>query len=58
MVNEEVKSGKLIAVPVEEKGFKRRYYMIHHSEKYFSKPLKDLFDLILQWSKIYPTPMF
>ncbi len=58
MVSEEVKSGKLVAVPVEEKGFKRKYYIIHHSEKYFSKPLKDLFDLILQWSKIYPTPMF
>ncbi len=58
MVNEEIKSSKLLAVPVEEEDFKRKYYMIHHSEKYFSKPIKDLFDLVLQWSKIYPTPMF
>ncbi len=58
MVSEEVKSGRLVAVPVEEKTFKRKYYMIHHSDKYFSKPLKDFVDLVHQWSNIYPTPMF
>ncbi len=58
MVNEEVKTGRLIALPVEDKNFKRKYYMIHHSDKYFSKPLKDFVDLVHQWSNIYPTPMF
>ncbi|MCL2481431.1 MAG: LysR family transcriptional regulator [Spirochaetaceae bacterium] len=58
MVSEEVKTGRLIALPVEDKNFKRKYYMIHHSDKYFSKPLKDFVDLVHQWSNIYPMPMF
>jgi len=58
MVSEEVKTGRLIALPVEDKNFKRKYYMIHHSDKYFSKPLKDFLDLVQQWSSIYPMPMF
>lgn len=58
MVKEEVASGRLVAVPVEDKNFKRKYYMIYHSDKYFSKPLKDFLDLVNQWSNIYPTPMF
>ena len=58
MVTEEVASGRLVAVPVEDKNFKRKYYMIYHSDKYFSKPLKDFLDLVNQWSNIYPTPMF
>jgi DNA-binding transcriptional LysR family regulator len=56
MVHEEVKTGRLIALPVEDKNFKRKYYMIHHSDKYFSKPLKDFVDLVHQWSTVYHTP--
>ena len=58
MVSEEVKTGRLLALPVDDKNFKRKYYMIHHSDKYFSKPLKDFLDLVHQWSNIYPMPMF
>lgn len=58
MVTEEVKNNRLVAVPVEDKNFRRKYYMIHHSDKYFSKPLKDFISLALQWSNIYPTHMF
>lgn len=58
MVTEEVKSNRLVAVPIEDKNFRRKYYMIHHSDKYFSKPLKDFISLALQLSNIYPTHMF
>ena len=58
IVSEEVKTGRLIALPVDDKNFKRKYYMIHHSDKYFSKPLKDFLDIVHQWSGIYPTPLF
>jgi len=53
MVSEEVKTGRLIALPVKDESFKRKYYMIHHSDKYFPKPLKDFVDLVRQWSSIY-----
>lgn len=53
IISEEVKNGQLISVPVQDRSFKRKYYMIYHSEKYFSKPLKDFSNLLLQWMKIY-----
>ena len=55
IVHKELKSGELIAIPVPDKNFRRKYYMIYHSEKYFSKPLKDFRDLIMRWAEIYPT---
>jgi DNA-binding transcriptional LysR family regulator len=53
IVNEEVRTGKLIALPVEDTNFRRKYYMIHHNDKYFSKPLKNFMELVHQWSDIY-----
>ena len=55
IVHKELKSGELVAIPVPDKNFRRKYYMIYHSEKYFSKPLKDFRDLIMRWAEIYPT---
>jgi len=55
IVHKELKSGELVAVTVPDKNFRRKYYMIYHSEKYFSKPLKDFRDLIMKWADIYPT---
>jgi len=55
IVHKELKSGELISIPVPDKNFRRKYYMIYHSEKYFSKPLKDFRDLIMRWADIYPT---
>ena len=33
IVHKEIKSGELIAIPVPDKNFRRKYYMIYHSEK-------------------------
>jgi len=57
IVSEEVRTGRLLSLPVEDESFKRKYYMIHHCDKYFSKPLKDFLELAHQWSGIYPMPM-
>ena len=55
IVQKELRSGELISVPVPDKNFRRKYYMIYHSEKYFSKPLKDFRDLIMGWDERYRT---
>lgn len=55
IINEDLERGTLAAIPVPDRNFKRKYYMIYHSEKYFSKPLADFRDLILRWPEIYPT---
>lgn len=57
MVSEEVKTGRLLSLPIEDKNFKRKYYMIYHSDKYFSKPLKEFLDIVQQWSGISPKPV-
>ena len=57
IVSEEVKTGRLLSLPVEDENFKRKYYMIHHCDKYFSKSLKDFLEIVHQWSGIYPMPM-
>lgn len=55
VIHEELERGSLMAVPVPDRNFKRKYYMIYHSEKYFSKPLADFRDLLLRWPEIFPT---
>ena len=55
IVQKELRSGELISIPVPDKNFRRKYYMIYHSEKYFSKPLKDFRDLIMGWDERYRT---
>mgnify|MGYP003296117771 CR=1 FL=1 len=55
IISKELRTGELVAVPVPDRNFKRKYYMIYHSEKYFSKPLKEFKDLIIQWTDLYPS---
>ncbi|MCQ2603831.1 MAG: LysR family transcriptional regulator [Spirochaetia bacterium] len=54
IVRDAVDCGQLISVPIADRNFRRKYYMVYHSEKYFSKPLKDFRDLVLKWMDIYP----
>jgi len=57
IISKELRTGELVAIPVPDRNFKRKYYMIYHSEKYFSKPLKEFRDLIIQWTDLYPSIM-
>ena len=42
IVHKELKSGELISIPVRDKNFKRKYYMIYHSEKYATDACKTI----------------
>ena len=53
VAREEVKRGSLKAVPVKDQSLLRKFYMIHHKEKYFSKPLKYLINLTDAWTSEY-----
>jgi len=50
IAKEEITSKRLIAIPGRDKSLKRKYYIIHHKDKYFSKPLRGLMDMTFNWA--------
>jgi DNA-binding transcriptional LysR family regulator len=53
VVSDEIQKGELKAIPFSDQQMKRKFYMIHHKDKYFSGPLKSLIDMVYQWSSEY-----
>jgi DNA-binding transcriptional LysR family regulator len=45
-VDEEIRAGKLIAVPLSGPPVTRIFYLIHRKDKFISRPLADLLDVI------------
>jgi DNA-binding transcriptional LysR family regulator len=50
VAQEEIKAGRLAAVPVEDSSMTRKFFMIHHKDKYVSAPLQGFIDMVLAWS--------
>lgn len=46
-VDEEIRTGKLIAIPLSGPPVTRTFYMIQRKDKFISRPLADLLDVIL-----------
>jgi DNA-binding transcriptional LysR family regulator len=53
VAREEIKRGTLKAIPIRDQSLKRKFYMIHHKDKYFSKPLRAFMDLVSWWTSEY-----
>ena len=53
VVKEELKSGRLVAIRLTDSILKRKYFLIHHKDKYFSKALQSFVDISLQWAATY-----
>jgi DNA-binding transcriptional LysR family regulator len=51
--SEEIQRGELRAIFFSDQQMKRKFYMVHHKDKYFSGPLKSLIDIVYQWSSEY-----
>ena len=49
----ELESGRLAAVRLKDSSLRRKYYLVHHRDKYFSKALQGLVDITLAWSAAY-----
>lgn len=50
---DEIKAGKLIAIPFSDPDMKHKYYMVHHKDKYISDILQHLIDTADQWAAEY-----
>jgi len=53
VVSEEIQRGELKAILFSDQQMKRKFYMVHHKDKYFSGPLKSLIEMVFQWSSEY-----
>lgn len=53
VANEEIQTGTLKAIPFADPTLTRKFYMIHHKDKYLSKTLLNLIELIDQWAAEY-----
>ena len=53
IVNEEIKSGNLLAIPEKNNSIINNYYLINHKDKFFNKPLHVFREIILKWANFY-----
>lgn len=53
VVSKELKLGSLKAIPLSDPSMKRKFYLIHHKDKYLSRPLQGLIDMVDQWAEEY-----
>lgn len=54
VAKEEIQRGTLKAIPLADLSLTRRFYMIHHKDKYLSQPLQILVDMAFRWASTYP----
>jgi len=50
VAEEEIEEKRLRAIPMADPSFKRKFYLIHHKEKYISESLQRLMDMVAQWA--------
>jgi DNA-binding transcriptional LysR family regulator len=53
VVSKELEIGTLKAIPMSDPAMTRKFYLIHHKDKYFSRPLQSLIDMVDQWASEY-----
>jgi len=53
VAQEEVQMGTLAAIPLSDRSIKRKFFMIHHKDKYFSKNLQAFMDRVVLWADDY-----
>jgi LysR family transcriptional regulator, transcriptional activator of the cysJI operon len=53
VVSKEIEMGTLRAIPLSDAAMKRKFYLIHHKDKYISRPLQGLIDTVQKWAAEY-----
>ena len=53
VVREEVERKKLRAIPLADPTLKRRFYLIHHKDKYLSQHFQMFLQMVDQWGSEY-----
>ncbi len=50
---EEIRAGRLAAIALSDPSMIRKYYMVHHKDKYLSEPLQSFIDGVFKWAAEY-----
>ena len=53
VVSKEIGMGSLKAIPLSDPAMTRKFYLIHHKDKYISRSLQSLIDMVDQWVEEY-----
>ena len=53
VANDEIQAKRLKAIRLSEPSMNRKFYMIHHKDKYISESLQTFFDIVFEWSSEY-----
>ncbi len=50
---DEIRAGRLSAIPLSDPFMIRKFYMVHHKNKYLSEPLQSFIDGVFEWAAEY-----
>ncbi|MGD8290329.1 MAG: LysR family transcriptional regulator [Desulfobacterales bacterium] len=50
---DEIRAGRLAAIPLSDPVMIRKYYMVHHRDKYLSEPLQSFINGVFEWATDY-----
>jgi LysR family transcriptional regulator, transcriptional activator of the cysJI operon len=53
VVSDEIQTGKLETIPLCDGSMKRKFYMIHHKDKYLSVSLQNFINTVYKWVSDY-----
>jgi DNA-binding transcriptional LysR family regulator len=53
VAQEQVKAGRITAIPLSDPSMKRKFYLVHHRDKYLSESLRDFMDTVYSWAGDY-----
>jgi DNA-binding transcriptional LysR family regulator len=50
VVQEEIDERRLVALSLSDRAMKRKFFLIHHKDKYISESLQRLMDMVFSWA--------
>lgn len=53
VAREEIEAGRLMAIPLSDPSMIRKFYMIHHKDKYLSESLGNFIEMVFEWATEY-----
>jgi len=53
VAQEEIRTGRLAAIPMADPSMSRKFFIIHHRDKYISDPLQGFIDTVFRWAGEY-----
>jgi DNA-binding transcriptional LysR family regulator len=53
VAEEEIRTGRLAAIPMADPSMSRKFFIIHHRDKYISEPLQGFIDMVYRWAGEY-----